>query len=143
MKLISLPHRFRQPGFTLLELLVVMVILGLLAGYVAPKYFAQVGKSETKAARAQIESLEKSFDMFRLDTGHYPSAEQGLEALVTRPQNEPKWSGPYLKKSVPLDPWGRPYVYKFPGEHGDYDIYSFGKDGQPGGQSDNADITNW
>lgn len=143
MKRTSVPHRFRQPGFTLLELLVVMVILGLLAGYVAPKYFAQVGKSETKAARAQIESLEKSFDMFRLDTGHYPSAEQGLEALVTRPQNEPKWSGPYLKKSVPLDPWGRPYVYKFPGEHGDYDIYSFGKDGQPGGQSDNADITNW
>ena len=143
MKLTLLPKRLRQPGFTLLELLVVMVILGLLAGYVAPKYFAQVGKSETKAARAQIESLEKSFDMFRLDTGHYPSAEQGLEALVTQPQNEPKWSGPYLKKSVPLDPWGRPYVYKFPGEHGDYDIYSFGKDGQPGGQSDNADVTSW
>ena len=143
MKLTFFAHRFRQPGFTLLELLVVMVILGLLAGYVAPKYFAQVGKSETKAARAQIESLEKSFDMFRLDTGHYPTAEQGLNALMTQPQNEPKWGGPYLKKAVPLDPWGRPYMYKFPGEHSDYDIYSFGKDGQPGGQSDNADITNW
>ena len=143
MKLTLLPKRLRQLGFTLLELLVVMVILGLLAGYVAPKYFAQVGKSETKAARVQIESLEKSFDMYRLDTGHYPTSEQGLEALVTRPQNEPKWSGPYLKKAVPQDPWGRPYVYKFPGEHGDYDIYSFGKDGQPGGQGDNADITNW
>ena len=81
--------------------------------------------------------------MYRLDAGHYPTSEQGLEALVTRPQNEPKWSGPYLKKAVPQDPWGRPYVYKFPGEHGDYDIYSFGKDGQPGGQGDNADITNW
>lgn len=143
MKLTLLPKRLRQLGFTLLELLVVMVILGLLAGYVAPKYFAQVGKSETKAARVQIESLEKSFDMYRLDTGHYPTSEQGLEALVTRPQNEPKWSGPYLKKAVPQDPWGRPYAYKFPGEHGDYDIYSFGKDGQPGGQGDNADITNW
>lgn len=143
MKITLYPCRFRVAGFTLLELLVVMVILGLLAGYVAPKYFAQVGKSETKAALAQIVSLEKSLDMFRLDTGHYPTSEQGLNALVTRPQNEPNWSGPYLKKAAPLDPWGRPYMYKFPGEHGDYDISSFGKDGQPGGQGDNADITNW
>lgn len=139
----SFAHQRRQLGFTLLELLVVMVILGLLAGYVAPKYFAQVGKSETKVARAQIESLEKSFDMFRLDTGHYPTSEQGLEALVTKPQSEPKWGGPYLKKGVPLDPWGRPYLYKFPGEHSDFDISSLGKDGQPGGQGDNADVTNW
>jgi general secretion pathway protein G len=135
-------HRFRHPGFTLLELLVVMVILGLLAGYVAPKYFAQVGKSEAKAARAQIEALEKSFDMFRLDTGHYPTSEQGLDALVSKPPNEPKWNGPYLKKAVPADPWGRPYIYKFPGEHSDYDIYSLGKDGRPGGEGDNADVTN-
>ena len=143
MKLTPSTNPIRETGFTLLELLVVMVILGLLAGYVAPKYFAQVGKSETKAARVQIESLEKSFDMYRLDTGHFPTSEQGLEALVTRPQNEPKWSGPYLKKAIPQDPWGRAYMYKFPGEHGDYDISSFGKDGQPGGQGDNADITNW
>lgn len=138
-------NRVRQPGFTLLELLVVMVILGLLAGYVAPKYFAQVGKSETKVARAQIEALEKALDMYRLDTGHYPTSEQGLDALVTPPQarKEPKWSGPYLKKAVPLDPWGQRYVYKYPGEHGDYDIYSFGKDNQPGGTGENADITNW
>lgn len=130
-------------GFTLLELLVVMVILGLLVGYVAPKYFSQVGKSETKTARAQIESLEKALDIYRLDTGHYPPTEVGLKALNTRPDNEPKWNGPYMKKDVPMDPWGRPYIYKLPGEHGDFDLFSLGKDGQPGGQGDNADVNNW
>lgn len=130
-------------GFTLLELLVVMVILGLLVGYVAPKYFSQVGKSETKTARAQIESLEKALDIYRLDTGHYPPTEVGLKALNTRPDNEPKWNGPYMKKDVPMDPWGRPYIYKLPGEHGDFDLFSLGKDGQPGGQGDNADVSNW
>lgn len=130
-------------GFTLLELLVVMVIIGLLAGYVGPKYFAQVGKSEVKAARAQIDAFEKSLDTYRLDTGHYPSTEQGLNALMTQPANETKWGGPYLKKSIPLDPWGKPYIYKQPGEHGDYDIISYGKDGQPGGSAEAADITNW
>ena len=133
----------RNAGFTLLELLVVMVILGLLVGYVAPKYFAQVGKSEVKTARAQIEALEKALDIYRLDIGHYPTTEQGLAALNARPQNEPKWSGPYLKKEVPLDPWGRPYVYKTPGEKGgDFDLMSFGKDGKPGGDGENADLTN-
>jgi general secretion pathway protein G len=132
-----------QAGFTLLELLVVMVILGLLVGYVAPKYFAQVGKSEVKTARAQIEALEKALDMYRLDTGHYPTTEQGLAALNTRPQNEPKWGGPYLKKEVPLDPWGRSYIYKNPGEKGaDFDLLSLGKDGRPGGEGENADISN-
>jgi len=133
----------RRQGFTLLELLVVMVILGLLAGYVAPKYFAQVGKSEIKAAQTQLEALGKSLDMYRLDVGHYPTSEQGFDALLTQPQNEPRWNGPYLKKAVPADPWGRRYVYKFPGEHGDYDLYSLGKDGQPAGHGENADITNW
>ena len=133
----------RPRGFTLLELLVVMVILGLLVGYVAPKYFSQVGKSETKTARAQIESLEKALDIYRLDTGHYPPTEVGLKALNARPDNEPKWNGPYMKKDVPMDPWGRPYIYKLPGEHGDFDLVSLGKDGQPGGQGDNADVTNW
>jgi general secretion pathway protein G len=136
-------NRIRQPGFTLLELLVVMVILGLLAGYIAPKYFTQIGKSEIKVARAQIEALEKALDMYHLDTGHYPTTEQGLDALVTQPQKEPKWSGSYLKKAVPLDPWGRRYIFKSPGEHGDYDISSLGKDGQPGGEGETADITNW
>jgi len=132
-----------QAGFTLLELLVVMVIIGLLAGYVGPKYFAQIGKSEVKSARAQIDSLGKALDQFRLDTGHYPSSEEGLAALIARPASQPKWDGPYLTKNVPLDPWGNPYIYKFPGQHGDYDLISYGKDGQPGGEGEAADITNW
>jgi len=130
-------------GFTLLELLVVMVIIGLLAAYVGPKYFTQIGKSEVKAARAQIDALEKSLDQYRLDTGHYPTSEQGLAALNLRPANEPKWEGPYLKKTVPSDPWGNFYPYKQPGEHGEFDLYSLGKDGQPGGSGEAADITNW
>jgi len=130
-------------GFTLLELLVVMVIIGLLAGYVAPKYFAQIGKSEVKVARAQIDALEKALDQYRLDVGRYPSSEQGLSALVTPPANEPKWQGPYLKKAVPPDPWGRAYLYRYPGEHGDVDLFSYGRDGQAGGKGEDADITNW
>jgi general secretion pathway protein G len=130
-------------GFTLLELLVVMVIIGLLVGYVGPRYFAQVGKSETKVAKAQIDALEKALDTYRLDTGHYPGTELGLAALNTKPANEPKWTGPYLKNAVPEDPWGRPYLYKSPGDHGEMDLYTLGKDGQPGGAEENADINNW
>ena len=133
----------RSNGFTLLELLVVMVIIGLLAGYVGPKYFSQVGKSEVKAAMAQINALEKALDTYRLDTGHYPSTELGLNALMTQPASEPKWQGPYLKKAIPPDPWGKPYIYKQPGEHGEFDLFSYGKDGQPGGSGDAVDITNW
>lgn len=127
-------------GFTLLELLVVIVIIGLLAGYVAPRYFSQVGKSEVQVARAQIDSLEKALDQYRLDLRHYPSAEQGLDALVAKPQGEASWSGPYLKKAVPLDPWGRAYVYRVPGSKGEFDLYSLGKDGKPGGTGEDADI---
>jgi general secretion pathway protein G len=130
-------------GFTLLELLVVMVIIGLLAGYVGPKYFAQVGKSETKVAKAQIDALEKALDQYRLDTGRYPTSEQGLAALNQKPANEPRWAGPYLKKDVPPDPWGQPYTYRAPGEHGEYDLFSYGKDGQAGGTAEAADVTSW
>jgi len=130
------------PGFTLLELLVVVAIIGLLVGYVAPRYFGQIGKSEVNSAKAQIDALEKALDQYRLDTGRYPTGELGLNALVERPPNEPKWNGPYLRKAVPLDPWGNQYLYKIPGERGDYDIVSYGKDRQPGGAGENADITN-
>ncbi|MDC7710464.1 type II secretion system major pseudopilin GspG [Vogesella indigofera] len=132
--------RFGSAGFTLLELLVVLVIIGLLAGYVAPRYFAQVGKAEVKTAQAQVDALEKSLDQYRLDTGHYPTTEQGLAVLYARPADEPKWQGPYLKKAPPLDPWGRPYQYRQPGERGEYDLYSYGKDGQSGGSGEDADI---
>lgn len=138
------PTRMRcMKGFTLLELLVVMVILGLLAGYVAPKYFGQVGKSEVKVARAQIDAFDKAIDQYRLDAGHYPSTAQGMSALMTKPANEAKWDGPYLKKALPPDPWGNAYQYRQPGEHGEYDLYSYGKDGQPGGSGEAADINNW
>lgn len=133
----------RLAGFTLLELLVVMVIIGLLAGYVGPKYFAQIGKSEVKATRAQIDALEKALDQYRLDAGHYPNSEQGLLALMRQPAGETRWQGPYLKKDVPADPWGMPYQYRQPGEHGEFDLFSFGKDGKAGGEGENADIGNW
>jgi len=130
-------------GFTLLELLVVMVIIGLLAGLVAPRYFAQVGKSQVKVAKAQIDSLEKALDQYRLDVGHYPSTEEGLQALVAAPSSEANWAGPYLRKGIPADPWGRPYVYTQPGTHGEYDLLSYGKDGREGGTGEDADIVNW
>src|SRR3979490_1391841 len=135
-------NEVQQLGFTLIELLVVVVIIGLLAGLVAPRYFGQVGKSEINVAKAQIDALEKALDQYRLDTGHYPATELGLAALVNRPQNEPKWNGPYLRKDVPLDPWDKVYVYKYPGERGDYDIISDRQDIQPGGTGENADIPN-
>ena len=127
-------------GFTLLELLVVIVIVGLLAGYVAPKYFSQVGKSEVQVARAQVESLEKALDQFRLDMRRYPTAEEGLDALVSKPTNATTWSGPYLKKAVPTDPWGHAYVYRTPGGKSEFDLFSYGRDGKPGGSGEDADI---
>ncbi len=135
--------RARQPGFTLIELLVVVAILGLLVGYAAPRYFGQVGKSEVTTAKAQIDALEKALDQYRLDTGHYPASDAGLAVLVNRPANEPRWSGPYLRKAVPLDPWGKAYIYRYPGaQGGDYDLLSYGKDGQPGGSGEDADLSN-
>ncbi|MYN08299.1 type II secretion system major pseudopilin GspG [Pseudoduganella aquatica] len=132
----------RAAGFTLLELLVVIVIIGLLAAYVGPKYFSQLGKSEVTIAKAQIEAFEKSLDTYRLDVGRYPSAEEGLAALLAAPASAgAKWNGPYLKKGVPPDPWGKPYQYRAPGTKGEYEIISLGKDGQPGGTGEDADIS--
>lgn len=133
----------KSNGFTLLELLVVMVIIGLLAGIVAPRYFGQVGKSQVKVAAAQIDSLDKALVQFRLDADRFPTTEEGLAALNEQPADIVSWYGPYLKKAVPVDPWGHPFVYEEPGEHGDFDLYTFGKDGRPGGTAENADITNW
>lgn len=133
----------RTGGFTLLELLVVIVIIGLLAAYVGPKYFAQLGKSEVVSAKAQIGAFEKALDQYRLDVGHYPSTEEGLDALLIKPANANGWNGAYLAKKIPQDPWHHPYIYRAPGANGgDYDIISYGKDGQPGGDGENADITN-
>ncbi len=119
----------RAAGFTLLELLVVLVIIGLLAGFVAPHFFGQIGKSEQKVVVAQIDAFEKALDQYRLDVGRYPSTEEGLGALVARPGTDSRWSGPYLRKGVPLDPWGRAYVYRSPGPSGAYELFSAGRDG--------------
>ena len=133
----------KAAGFTLLELLVVIVIIGLLAAYVGPKYFAQLGKSEVTIAKAQIEAFEKSLDTYRLDVGRYPTTDEGLASLLTAPPSAgAKWNGPYLKKGVPPDPWGHPYQYRSPGSKGEFEILSLGRDGQPGGSGEDADITN-
>jgi general secretion pathway protein G len=129
-------------GFTLLELLIVMVIIGLLAGYVGPKYFNQLGKSERKVAAAQIVAFESALDSFRLDIGRYPTTEEGLNALLINPNNLQKWNGPYLKKEAPLDPWQNPYIYRFPGASKEFDIISYGRDSQVGGKDDDADLSN-
>jgi general secretion pathway protein G len=127
----TLTAGIKARGFTLLELLVVIVIIGLLAGYVAPRYFSQVGKSEVQVARAQIDALEKALDQYRLDKRRYPTAEEGLAAVQ-----------PYLKKQLPNDPWGHPYVYKSGGSAGDFEVISYGRDGKAGGTGEDADITN-
>ena len=132
----------RARGFTLLELLVVIVIIGLLAAYVGPKYFSQLGKSEVTVAKAQIDAFDKTLDTYRLDVGRYPTTEEGLNALMTAPPSAgAKLNGPYLKKGIPPDPWGNAYQYRAPGTRGEYEIISLGKDGQPGGTGDNADIS--
>lgn len=136
-------HHQKALGFTLLELLVVMVIIGLLAGFVGPKYFSQIGKSNVTVAKSQLQSFSKALDAYRLDMGHYPSTEEGLEALFSAPAaNNEKWRGPYLSKKIPLDPWGNPYIYRNPGTNAEFDVISLGADGKPGGTGDNADLTN-
>ena len=130
-------------GFTLIDLLVVRIIIGLLAALVGPRFIRQEEKAKVKAAKAQIELLSTALDTFRLDVGRYPTSQEGLEALRTQPGGVERWDGPYLKKEVPADPWGKPYVYKSPGEHGPFDILSYGADGTAGGDGDNRDITSW
>jgi general secretion pathway protein G len=131
-----------KKGFTLVELLVVIVIIGLLAALVGPRLFPKLGKGKQAAAKAQIELLGQALDQFRLDVGRYPTTQEGLSALVVNPGIE-KWDGPYLKKDVPNDPWNRPYHYQSPGEHGEYDLFSYGRDGSPGGEGEDRDITSW
>jgi len=126
-----------------MELLVVMVIIGLLASLVAPKFFGKLSSSKQKTAKAQIELFGAALDEFRLDNGRYPTTEEGLSALRERPSGLDKWKGPYLPKPVPKDPWSKDYAYKAPGEHGEYDLISYGLDGQPGGTEENSDVVSW
>lgn len=136
--------RGRRPlGFTLLEMLVVLVIIGLLTSYVAPRFFAQVGRSEIKVAKAQMEAFGKALDQYRLDMGRYPNTEQGLAALMLAPDASGRWQGPYLNKALPKDPWGHDYAYFAPGKNSEYAIISYGRDGKPGGQGDAEDISTW
>ncbi|HJW68620.1 MAG TPA: type II secretion system major pseudopilin GspG [Candidatus Binatia bacterium] len=137
-------RRRRQAGFTLIEIMVVMVIIGLLMALVGPNLIGRSEKAKTQAAAMQIERLGTVLDTFRLDIGRYPTTQEGLQALVERPSGLERWDGPYLNKAVPKDPWDRPYVYRSPGDGGrPYDIYSLGADGAPGGQDKNRDITSW
>lgn len=131
----------RQAGFTLIELMIVLFILGLLAALVAPRMMGRVGKAKQKTAQTQIQMLATALEMFYLDVGRYPTEDEGLKALYERPANLPAWNGPYLEKGVPKDPWGHDYVYKCPGQNSPYDIISYGADGAPGGEGENQDLT--
>jgi general secretion pathway protein G len=131
-----------QHGFTLIELLVVIIVLGLLVGLVGPRLFGRVGQSKQAAAKAQIELLGAGLDQYRLDVGSYPNTSHGLDALQKNP-GVPNWNGPYLKKAVPRDPWNNPYKYRAPGQQGEYDLWSEGADGAPGGEGENSDIVSW
>lgn len=137
-------YLLRNGGFTLLELLIVMIIIGLLAALIGPKMIGRVGESRQTVAKQQIEGFSTALEMFKLDTTRYPTQEQGMEALVATPHGVENWKGPYLKKKfIPKDPWGNEYVYVYPGENGDYDIISYGADGAEGGDGENADVVSW
>ncbi|KON80388.1 type II secretion system major pseudopilin GspG [Azoarcus sp. PA01] len=138
----SRPH-FRSPGFTLVELLVVLVILGLLAGLVGPRVLDQLGGAKSKTARVQVSDLEQAAELFKLDVGRFPTNEEGLDALVARPAAGTGWNGPYLKGGVPPDPWGIPYQYENPGRRAQIDIFTLGADNTPGGEGENVDVGNW
>ncbi|MCB1894148.1 MAG: type II secretion system major pseudopilin GspG [Zoogloeaceae bacterium] len=134
----------RHQGFTLVELLVVLAILGLLAGLVGPRVLNQLGGAKSKTANVQIKDFEQALELYKLDVGRFPSSDEGLSALVSKPAAATGWNGPYLKrKDIPSDPWGRAYQYAAPGQHSEVDIYSYGADGSAGGEGENADVGNW
>lgn len=133
----------RHAGFTLMELLVVLAILGLLMSLVGPQVLNQLGGAKTKTAGIQIRDLEQALEMYKLDVGRYPNTTQGLEALVNKPSGVSGWNGPYLKGDVPQDPWGRDYNYKYPGDRGEIDIFTLGQNGTPGGDGEDSDVGNW
>ena len=138
------PARSRQTGFSLLELIVVLVILGLLAGVVGSKVIGWLDRGTHETARIQLEQLRQALSMFRLECGRYPTTGEGLQALVENPGSMRGWDGPYLEDSyVPKDPWDNEYQYRCPGENGDYDLWTYGADGASGGDGVNADITSW
>ncbi len=138
----AITRKTSQVGFTLVEMLIVMVILALIAALVGPRLFPKLGKGKQSAAKAQIELLGQALDHFRLDTGRYPSQQEGLNALAANPGID-RWDGPYLKKDMPSDPWGKPYRYEFPGKHGEYDLFSYGRDGSAGGEGEDEDVLSW
>ncbi len=135
--------RYQERGFTLIEILVVIIIIGLLAALVGPRLFGKVSTAKQKAAKAQIELFGTALDTFRLDIGRYPTTEEGLKVLREKPSGVENWQGPYLPKEIPVDPWNRPYVYRSPGQQGDYDLISYGLDGAEGGEGENQDIVSW
>jgi general secretion pathway protein G len=140
----SRPHRRDQAGFTLIELLVVLVILGLLAAFVAPQVLNYLGKAKTDAATAQVLNIASILDLYKLDVGRYPDEQEGLEVLMERPPDAARWNGPYVKRRDALvDPWGNLFIYRYPGEHGEYDLYSLGADQVEGGEGENADVSSW